>query len=326
MPKEMTGVPKRKSTGATARRATAARRIETPETSRVAPEPLIDGASDGLDPRTELTALLRAWRQRRKPEEYPDHPELLHRRRRFQYLTGEDVAILTGVTPTWYRQFEGCEVNGYSDAFLERVAEVLKLDGTERTTMFLHATGHTPVHMESDSRNTVTVGLRVLIDALNFPAYVLDRAGNILARNQTSLEWFPSQASESSIITWLFHNQAARNQYTEWSVVARSTIAGLRAEHARTPYCPRLRATLRKLLSGRSEASAIWKKPQVSTGEDGRVRRIILPGAPSWTEVEVVTCTLDRSFDAQLHLVVPVGGYVPGPGPEFTQRMPSPRI
>jgi len=294
-----------------ARRTEAMRSVPAARQSPQVSNPKTDRDPDGLDPRTELTALLRIWRKRRRPDEYPSHPELRLRSRRLPYLTGEDVATLVGVTPTWYRAFEAGELNGYRLSFLHRVATMLKLDVDERAALFLLAIGHDVMPMSSAQLDQPTAGLRTLLDAQRLPAYLLDRAGNIIARNHTSLEWFPSQETETSIINWMFHNRAAREQYLDWQSVAENTMAGLRNQHARVPRCPRLKATLRILLSASREAKAIWDKPRITSGEDGRIRRIQLPHAPSWTDVEVVISTLDRSRGARLYLLVPVGGHIP---------------
>jgi len=313
---------------AAARNAASNRRNATPRSRRTVltsgvrtdgaypclPEAESDPDPGWLTTRSELSTLLRTWRMRRAPADFPDFPELLQRPRRSSYLTVEDAAALCGVSPAWYRSFESGEPNGYSIAFLERVTTMLALDAAERETMFLLATGHAPIPQASASIHHISPGIRVTLDAQIWPAYVLDHAGAILARNHSSVAWFPSQSTEYNLATWLFGNPAAREQFAEWAVVARSSLAHLRVQYARTPQCPRLRETLKVVLDGSSDARVMWKvKPQVSFGEDRHVRRVQLPGAPAVTDVETVASTLDSRFGLRLFTLVPVGGHLPQP-------------
>lgn len=267
-----------------------------------------------LNARSELSALLRTWRMRRAPEDFPDFPELRQRPRRSSYLTVEDAAALCGVSPAWYRSFESGEPNGYSLAFLDRVATMLRLNSAERETMFLHAIGHAPVPLFAGGVHHLSDGVRVTLDSHTWPAYVLDHTGAIIARNSSSMAWFPSQSDAAHLVTWLFTNPAARIQFLEWDPVARSWLAHLRLQYARAPYCHRLRETLKIILAEGSEAHAMWKgHPQVSLGEDRQVRRIQLPNASTPTEVETVATTLEARSGLRLYTLVPIGGYHPTP-------------
>jgi transcriptional regulator with XRE-family HTH domain len=273
-----------------------------------------DNSAVCLDRATELSTLLRTWRKRRVPEDFPDHPHLRQRRRRSRHLTIEDAAVLTGVSAVWYRSFESGDPNGYSVAFLERVATTLALSDAERTTMFLLVTGYAPI-CDPCTVVRISPGVRVTLDAAQWPAYVIDHAGEIIARNAASLRWFPSQNHENSLVHWLFHNPAARHQFDDWNRIALDALAHLRAQHARTPESSCLRYALHTLFDASSEARAMWRqRPQVSHGDDGRTRLVHLPSAPAATEVEVVASNLERDpHNLRLCTLVPVGGYLPEP-------------
>ncbi|WP_169734301.1 MmyB family transcriptional regulator [Hamadaea tsunoensis] len=274
-----------------------------------------------LNTRSDLSALLRSWRMRRTPHDFPDFPELSQRPRRSGYLTVEDAAAVCGVSPAWYRSFETGEPNGYSVAFLERVAAMLDLDIAERETMFLLATGHAPTQLSVGGIQHLSPGARVILDTHAWPAYILDHAGAILARNHSSLAWFPSQRTANHLFVWLFTNPGARTQFLDWSHVARNSLAHLRIQYARAPHCQLLQETLKTILESSSEARVMWKvNPRVSFGEDRHVRRVLLPDAPAETEVEIVSATLDGRLGLRLHTFVPVGGYRPTSTPTPPSR------
>jgi len=83
--------------------------------------------------RVELRALLTAARARLRPQDV-GLPATTHRR--VPGLRREEVAELVGVTPNWYAAFEkGNSDRNFSPAFVQRVAEALRLDDRERVQL-----------------------------------------------------------------------------------------------------------------------------------------------------------------------------------------------
>ena len=91
--------------------------------------------------RHELAAYLQARRARLSPEDVglPGGG-----RRRTPGLRREEVAALAGVGLTWYTWLEQGREIGVSSAFLDKLAEVLKLDAGERRHLFLLAHARPP--------------------------------------------------------------------------------------------------------------------------------------------------------------------------------------
>jgi transcriptional regulator with XRE-family HTH domain len=84
--------------------------------------------------RAELRSLLIACRARRRPADV-GLPESSGRR--LPGLRQEEVAELVGVSARWYASFEaGTSDHHFSTAFLQRVADVLLLDDSERVKLF----------------------------------------------------------------------------------------------------------------------------------------------------------------------------------------------
>jgi transcriptional regulator with XRE-family HTH domain len=80
--------------------------------------------------RLELAELLSSWRARLRPE---DVGLPVTRRRRVPGLSQEEVAELAGVSSKWYALFEnGGNERRFSSAFVERVADALRLNERER--------------------------------------------------------------------------------------------------------------------------------------------------------------------------------------------------
>jgi transcriptional regulator with XRE-family HTH domain len=91
--------------------------------------------------RRELADFLRGRRERLSPEAAGLPPG---GRRRTPGLRREEVAVLAGVSPTWYTFLEqGRDVRA-SVQVLEALARTLRLDAGERTHPFLLAYGERP--------------------------------------------------------------------------------------------------------------------------------------------------------------------------------------
>src|ERR1700723_924440 len=83
--------------------------------------------------RAELRVFLTAARARLRPQDV-GLPITGHRR--VPGLRREEVAELVGVTSNWYAAFEnGSSDRNFSPAFVQRVAEALRLDETERVQL-----------------------------------------------------------------------------------------------------------------------------------------------------------------------------------------------
>jgi transcriptional regulator with XRE-family HTH domain len=83
--------------------------------------------------RLELRTFLTVARARLRPQDV-GLPKTAHRR--VPGLRREEVAELVGVTSNWYAAFEnGSSDRNFSPAFVQRVAEALRLDETERVQL-----------------------------------------------------------------------------------------------------------------------------------------------------------------------------------------------
>ena len=88
--------------------------------------------------RTALSDFLRSRRQRITPEQVglPSGP-----RRRISGLRREEIAVLTGISPTWYTYLEQGRDIRPSNEVLDNLARVLQLDEDERVYLYLLVNG-----------------------------------------------------------------------------------------------------------------------------------------------------------------------------------------
>jgi len=95
------------------------------------------GTDDDFGDETQRRVELRAFLIERRSGLTPADVGLPHTpHRRVTGLRREEVAELAGISTDWYRRFESGRPIRVSTVFLTRVAEALRLDGTERLNLF----------------------------------------------------------------------------------------------------------------------------------------------------------------------------------------------
>lgn len=136
---------------------------------------------------TELGEFLRSRRARLSPAEvgFPSTD-----RRRSPGLRREELASIAGVTASWLAKIEQGRAHSVSPDVLAALARALRLDGSEHEHLF--ALAGLRLHPGEPFHPRVTPALRVLLDELDpNPAYLLDRAWNIMAWNEAEVALFP---------------------------------------------------------------------------------------------------------------------------------------
>ena len=140
--------------------------------------------------RRELGAFLISHRGRLDPEEFG----MPKSSRRTPGLRREEVAMLAGVSVSWYTWLEqGREIKPSSEA-LQRIAKVLRLNRVESSHLFALSPREEPVLRQVDKG--VSDGLEMLVGAINpVPAYVRNARLDILAWNDAIADLFSDDGS-----------------------------------------------------------------------------------------------------------------------------------
>ncbi|MFD9691176.1 helix-turn-helix transcriptional regulator [Kitasatospora sp. NPDC059088] len=211
-----------------------------------------------------LGDFLRSRRARIQPEEVglPAHG-----RRRVQGLRREEVAQLAGVSVDYYIRLEQGRGGSASDAVLDAVARVLRLDEAE--TAHLRSLNRppkeTPARVRGDRR--VRPGTRLLLDLMaGVPAFVLGRRMDVLAWNALgdAVNGFSERAAAGkpgaplNQVRDAFLDPAARTLYRQWDAVAAETVAQLRRDAGLHPDDPALAALVGELSVRSEEFRRLW--------------------------------------------------------------------
>ena len=230
------------------------------------------------DHRAELAEFLRARRDAVTPEQVGLPPG--GSRRRTPGLRREEVAMLAGVSLTWYTWLEqGRRINA-SDEVLAAIGRALQLDeaGTEHLLAIAQ-----PSSGPLEAPHEAPTALVRLLDALEpAPAYVLGPRWEFLAWNAAQARLYPRivdlDGPERNLLWVLFADPSTRELIVDWDIHAKQALAefragttGLRGDAAFGELVNRLRAES-------AEFAAWWQEHDVS-GFETRLRRFRHPAA-----------------------------------------------
>jgi transcriptional regulator with XRE-family HTH domain len=156
-------------------------------------------------------------------------------RRRTPGLRREEVAILAGVSDSWYQWLEQGRATNVSAQVLDAVARVLRLDDHERRHLYMLA-GAAPPQVYPQVRHEVDAVLNRLLDNwLPNPAQLLDRHWNVVASNEAARLVFDSEDEHFNALFCTFLNPILRADPESWAGMARTAAAAFRAEMSLHP-------------------------------------------------------------------------------------------
>lgn len=134
-------------------------------------------------------------------------------RRRTPGLRREELAALSGVTASWITKLEQGKARSVSVDVLDALSRALQLDPVERSHLLSLAGYRDPGGGTATGATgpTVTPALRSLLDSLDpNPAYLLDRAWNLVAWNGSEELLFPKLATapegSPNLLDLVFHD------------------------------------------------------------------------------------------------------------------------
>jgi transcriptional regulator with XRE-family HTH domain len=231
-----------------------------------------------MDHRVELADFLRARRDAVMPEQVglPRGQS----RRRTPGLRREEVAMLAGVSITWYTWLEqGRRINASADV-LSAIGRALRLDdaGIEHL-LALAQPSAAPVPAPQEA----PTALVRLIDSMEpAPAYVLGPRWEFLAWNAAQARLYPRinelDGLERNLLWVLFADPATRVLIVDWDIHARQALAEFRAGTTALRGDAEFAELVEKLAAESDEFATWWPEHDVSQFET-RLRRFNHPSA-----------------------------------------------
>ncbi|WP_327315548.1 helix-turn-helix transcriptional regulator [Streptomyces sp. NBC_01235] len=260
----------------------------------------------------DLGDFLRSRRARIRPEEVglPSHG-----RRRVPGLRREEVAQIAGVSVDYYIRLEQGRGPSVSDAVLDAVARVLRLDDTEHA--YLRAVARPRKPSERPAAPRVRAGVQLLLDSMErTPAFVLDVRMDVLAWNALADAVFGygrTAPDDRNIPRHVFLDPGSRDFYPEWSAVAVQCVAHLRNLAGHHQDDRRLTSLVGELSLKSEDFRRLWADHPVRECAYG-VKRVQHPVAGLLT-FPYETLTISQETDQSLLV------YTPEPGSETAERL-----
>jgi transcriptional regulator with XRE-family HTH domain len=166
--------------------------------------------------------------------------------RRTSGLRREEVALLAGISVTWYTWLEQGRDIVVSEQVLKSLATVFKLSSDETSYMFRLANKPEP-QISPPPQHAVPAAVRMVLDDLKTsPAYVMDYHWNLLAWNRAACEIFAIDTfspQDRNLLWRTFTNKEIRRRLINWEEVAWRTLAAFRAtlgDHIGEPWFTQL--------------------------------------------------------------------------------------
>jgi transcriptional regulator with XRE-family HTH domain len=232
-----------------------------------------------MDRRAELGEFLRSRRESLQPVDV-GLPQA--GRRRTPGLRREEVALLAGVSVTWYTWLEqGRRINASRDVLLA-LSRTLQLDEAGRTHLLALASGGgEAVERIVEAPDAI---VRLITSMLPAPAYVMGPRWEIVAWNAAEERLYPmlrSLADANRNLLWvMFCEPTARALIEDWNDRARSTLAEFRASTTLLFDDPATVDLVERITATSPEFAAWWPQHDVA-GFQTRLRRYQHPRAGS---------------------------------------------
>lgn len=219
--------------------------------------------------RRELGEFVRSHRERLTPELVGFSST---GRRRTPGLRREEVAQLAGLSVTWYVWIEQGRNVSASPSALSRLARALRLSRAERSYLFALAEKTDPLAVAGDAAPLGTA-LLTSVDAIAWPAYLLDRNWTAVAWNAAAEDLFVGWLDgdhDRNLLRFIFLSPFARALICDFDDRARRVVAEFRIDYGRHLDDPAMRRLVDELLQASSGFAKAWDDHSVVTREGGK--------------------------------------------------------
>jgi transcriptional regulator with XRE-family HTH domain len=259
---------------------------------------------------SELAGCVKAWRHRLPRDAWARGES----RRRRRIVTQEEIAEAIGVSVVWYSNLERGVPANYSDAFLDAVAETLRLSEDERELLCLMAMGRTPAPFPAGATTVVPDHrLHQVVSGQRWPTYVLNRYSQVVLHNEPCESYYPWLRNDSSYPRWLLTSADARRRLVRWEHDwAAPLLAQLRLARARHPGDTRITALIDTCLRASPDARRLWEGYAAQEYPSRSRRGIRLTDDRQITIVDIVTLTDLKASELQMVTMIPADETVAG--------------
>ena len=231
-------------------------------------------------------------------------------RRRVPGLRREEVALVAGMSPEYYKRLERGNAAGVSEAVIDGVSRALQLDEAEHAHLLdliraANAGAHPRQRRRPAARAQLTSSMRQTVDAMStVPVFVQNGRLDAVATNTLGHALFSEMLDDATppanAARFIFLDSRAQNFYRDWDAQTRQIVAVLRAEAGRSPHDRKL-SDLVGELSTRSELfRKLWGAHDVREHRTG-LKRVHHPVVG---DLDLTFQAMDLASDRGLQMIV----------------------
>ena len=217
---------------------------------------------------SELGEFLQACRARVGPDDVglPTYGD----RRRVSGLRREELALLAGVSASYYTRLEQGQSRNASPQVLDAIAGALRLSPTERQhlSVLIEAAGRPGNRQRRPPVEHAEPAMLELLQAVgDVPAVLLGRRSDVLAWNPMGHALLAGHLDEDSpalpttrpnMTDLVFLDANTRDLYGDWTAKARAVVGNLRLVAGAHPEDPALASLIGRLIMASVDFSAMW--------------------------------------------------------------------
>jgi len=191
--------------------------------------------------------------------------------RRTPGLRREEVATLAGISADYYLRLEQGRDRNPSAQVLEALARVFRLDATA-TQYLLSLSNARPTARKRPRREVVPTGIRLLLDALELPAFVESRMFDVLAANRLATAMSPSIRPGRNRLRSIFLDEDEHDLYPDWEQVIAGMVAAFRTSIGTDIEDPRITQLVGELSLASEPFRQLWARHDVKALAGGQAR------------------------------------------------------
>jgi transcriptional regulator with XRE-family HTH domain len=210
----------------------------------------------------QRSEFLRQCRARIKPSEV-GLPEARHTRS--GGLRREDVAVISGVSASWYTWLEQGRDMRVSDDVLERVCQTLRLSEDERIYLFSLVQRRLP-KLARDVHQEAPPDIVRMINVLPVPAIVMNLRWDVLAWNRVNSlifrDYSAMPAAERNLLEILLIKPVQHLSEEQLEHAARRVVARLRFDYSKCADDPKFEAFVRRLNTLSPLFNRMWRSAE----------------------------------------------------------------
>jgi transcriptional regulator with XRE-family HTH domain len=226
-------------------------------------KPHLQGAQNALG------EFLRARRRLVTPEEVAIP---VTGRRRAPGLRREELAMLAGVSSSYYIRLEQGHDRHPSAQVVDALAEALRLD--DETFAYLkRLAGQVAIETRPPGEESVRSTVAQLVHGLqDVAALVIGRYRDVLVANRLAPMLHVAYTPGENLVRFLFFDPRARERVIDWEQVARQAVSTLRVDSSANVGDTRLGQLVDELSHQSPQFRDLWTRHEVTTFATGQLR------------------------------------------------------